>query len=333
MLPLFFLLSACVPHNTNSTEVGVRTVRVALIGQPGVVDEPYPPGGTYFLPIFLNDWNAFDIGVQNLAMTADKTKGARAGDDSVSFKTADGNDISVDVTVTWRIIAEKTPYLLQFVGEDTKSVEERLVRPVTRATIRDILNQLRSEQFYDATVRFTRAEDIRTVANEFLNPEGVMVEQVLLGEHKFTEKYEDVIKAKTLAEQEAAKLRSESEAAREQMRRELEVAKGEVNQKIEQARGEAQQVELGADADYFSKQRQAEGRLAEARANAEGLKAKAKAMAGAGGRSMVKLKVAEALQDKPILFMPTGGMDLRKTDMNSFLQDIGALSTAGEKSP
>lgn len=330
---LMLLLLACVPHSTSSTEVGVRTAKVALIGHPGVITEPYAPGGTYFIPLFLSDWNVFDIGVQNLVMTAKASEGARAGDDSVSFKTRDGNDIFVDVTITWRINREQTPYLLQFVGGDTTEVEERLVRPVTRSVMRDTLNELRSEQFYDAAIRFARAEDIRTTCNHYLNPEGVTVEQVLLGEHKFNPKYEDVIKAKTLAEQEASRLRSESEAAREQMRRELEVAKGEVNQKIEAARGEAQKATLSADANYFSKQRQAEALLAEARANAEGLKAKARALSGAGGRNMVKLKVAEALKGKPIVFMPTGGMDMRKTDMNALLQSLGALSVSGQPAP
>lgn len=330
---LLSLLLACVPHSTSSTEVGVRTAKVALIGHPGVVDEPYAPGGTYFLPMFLNDWNVFDIGVQNLVMTSKADSGARVGDDSVSFKTRDGNDIFVDVTITWRITADRTPYLLQFIGGDTREVEERLVRPVPRSVLRDTLNELRSEQFYDATVRFARAEDIRTTCNHYLNPEGVLVEQVLLGEHKFNPKYEDVIKAKTLAEQEASRLRSESEAAREQMRRELEVAKGEVNQKIEAARGEAQKATLSADANFFAKQRQAEALLAEARANAEGLKAKARALSGAGGRNMVKLKVAEALKGKPIVFMPTGGMDMRKTDMNALLLSLGALSASGQPAP
>lgn len=327
---LLFLL-ACLPHSTTSTEVGVRTARVAVLGSQGVVQEPYAPGGTYFLPIIISEWAVFDIGVQNLVMTREAKGGARQRDDAVTFKTSDGNDIYLDVTVTWRIIPEKAPYILQFVGEDTTAVEERLVRPVTRAVIRDILNELRTEEFYDATVRNARFDDIRTACNHYLNGEGVMVEQILQGDYHFNDKYEEVIKAKTIAEQDAARLRSEAEAAREQMRRELEVAKGEVNQKIEAARGSAQQVSLSADASYFSKQRQAEARLAEARAAAEGLKAKAKALSGAGGRNMVKLKVADALEDKPVVFLPTGGMDIRKTDMNLLLQSLGATSAISER--
>jgi regulator of protease activity HflC (stomatin/prohibitin superfamily) len=262
----------------------------------------------------------FDTGVQNLTMVRDPSAGAREGDDSIQFKTHDGNDISVDVTVTWRIVPEKTPYILQFVGEDTRQVEERLVRPVARSVIRDLLNELRSEQFYDASLRFAQAEAAREVCNHYLQPEGVLVEQVQLGEHHFNEAYEEVIKDKTLAEQQASKLRSESEAAREQRKQELEVAKGEVSQAIETAKGNAQKTELEADAAYFEKQRKAEARLAEARAKAEGLKARAKAMSGTGGRAMVKLKVAEALKDKPIVFVPAAGGDLRTTNMNTLLE-------------
>jgi regulator of protease activity HflC (stomatin/prohibitin superfamily) len=327
------LLLACLPHSTSSTEVGVRTAKIAVIGRAGVVSEVYASGGTYFLMPILNDWNVFDIGVQNLVMTRDHASGSRAGDDSLHFKTHDGNDISVDVTVTWRVDAPKAPYLLQFVGDDTREVEEKLVRPVTRTVLRDLLNELRSEQFYDASARFAKAGVARDVCNQQLNPEGVLIEQILMGEHKFNPAYEQVIKEKTLADQEAARLRSEAEAAREQRRRELEVAKGEVNQSIEQARGEAQRAQLAADAQYFEKERRSQARLAEARARAEGLKAKARALGGAGGRNMVKIKVAEALTGKPIVFLPSGGGDLRATNMNSLLERYAALAITGASAP
>jgi regulator of protease activity HflC (stomatin/prohibitin superfamily) len=327
------LLAGCLPHDTGSTEVGVRTAKVAIFGHPGVVPDIYPSGGTWFFPPLINDWNVFDVGLQNLEMTRSDESGARTGDDSLHFKTHDGNDISVDVTVAWHIEEAKVVYVLQFVGPDTKYVEEQLVRPVTRTVLRDILNELRSEQYYDATIRFQKADEARSACNHYLEPEGVTIDQVLLGEHEFNPAYEQVIKDKTVAEQEAARLRSETEAAREQRRRELEVAKGEVNQTIEEARGNAAKQQLTADATYFARQREAEALLAEAKARTEGLKAQAKAMSGAGGRNMVKLEVAEALKGKPILFMPTGGSDLRTTDMNKLMEKYGALALAGKDTP
>lgn len=321
---LLLLLFGCVPYTLGPTEVGVRTAKIAIIGDAGVVADAYTSGSTNFIPLFINDWHVFDVGVQNLVMTRSAQTGAREGDDSLRFKTFDGNDISVDVTVTWHIERTKAPYLLQFVGTSTKAVEEVLVRPVTRTVLRDVLNQLRSEEYYDAVLRASKSEEARLACNHMLEPEGVMIDQIILGEHKFHAEYEQVIKEKTVAEQDAARFRSESEAVREEMRQKMEVAKGEVNQSLEQARGEAQRMTLEADASYFQRQREAEALLAEARARTEGLKAQARAMAGAGGENMVKIKVAEALAGKPIIFVPSSGGDLRTTDMNALLSAYGA---------
>ena len=328
---LLALLLACVPHSLESTEVGVRTLTVSLVGRPGVDPEVFPSGATYFLAPFINEWNVLDSGLQNLALT--RAAGSEGRDDALRFKTFDGNDISVDVTVAWRIDPARAPSSVQFVGPDTRAVEDRLVRPVTRAVIRDVLNELRSEQYYDADMRFRKADEARQVCNHYLQPEGVLVDQVLLGEHKFNPAYEAVIKDKTVADQEAARLRSETEAAREQMRRELEVAKGQVNQSIEQARGEASKAQLAADATFFTRQREAEALLAEARARTEGLKAQARALSGTGGRHMVKIKVAEALVNKPIVFVPAGGADLRTTNMNQLLEKYGRLAASGMTVP
>lgn len=326
MISLLLTFLACVPHDTGSTEVGVRTAKLGVFGGAGVVKEIYPSGGTFFFAPFINDWNVFDVGLQNLTMTRSSETGTREGDDSLQFKTHDGNDIAVDVTVAWHVDPAKVVYVLQFVGPDTRFVEEQLVRPVTRTVLRDLLNELRSEQYYDAAIRFEKAEQARQACNHYLEREGVIVDQVLLGEHHFNPAYEQVIKDKTVAEQEASRVRSETEAAREQRRRELEVAKGEVSTGIEQARGEASKRQLSADAAYFARQREAEALLAEARAKSEGLKAQARALSGTGGRNMVKLEVARALEGKPIVFLPASGADLRKTDINALLSTYGAAA-------
>ncbi|RME21422.1 MAG: prohibitin family protein [Deltaproteobacteria bacterium] len=317
--------SGCTPHSTGSTEVGVRVAKVGLFEPKGVSPEPYPPGATYFFAPVINDFYLYDTALQNLVMSRDAGAGNRYGDDALYFKTIDGNDISVDVTVAWSIDPPKAPYLLQFVGPNTQSVEEKLVRPVSRTLIRDVLNSLASEQFYDAGIRFKKAEEAAALLNHYLNPEGVLISQVLLGEHRFNERYEQIIRDKKVAEQDAARLSSETEAAREQRRRELEQAKGVVNQAMEEARGEAQQKRIEADAIYYQRQREAEAILAEQRAKAKGIAERARALSGAGGRNIVKLKVAEALKGKPIVFVPTGGMDLRTTDMNDLLQTYAVV--------
>ncbi|MCA9569275.1 MAG: hypothetical protein KC656_15610 [Myxococcales bacterium] len=332
LIGLLALSLAGCSASTESTEIGVRTINIPLFGGRGVVEETYPAGGTYFFPRFASSWNVFDVGLQNLAMVREPNEGQRKGDDSLRFKTIDGNDISVNVTIAWRIDPAQAAYTLRFVGEHTGEVEDKFVRPVARTVVRDVLNQLTSEEYYQAERRFEMAEEARIRLNAVLGKDGVVVEQVLLGEHRFNKTYEQTIRDKKVAEQEAARLSSETEAAAEEMKRDLERGKGTVSKEIEQARGEAEKKRLQADAIYFERQRQAEAILAEARARAEGLTARARALNGSGGRSMVKLEVAKALRNKKILFIPAGsGMDLRKTDVNALLQTYGVEAVAGGK--
>ncbi len=321
-------LAGCAA-STESTEVGVRTVNAALLGHKGVQEEAYLQGQTYFFFRPASGWSVFEVGVQNLEMLRETGEGSREGDDSLRFKTIDGNDISVNVTVAWSLDPSMAPYVLQFVGESTAEVEQKLVRPVSRTVIRDVLNQLTSEEYYQADRRFQMAEEARERLGLILGQEGVLVEQILLGEHKFNATYEQIIRDKKVAEQEASRLRSETEAAAEEMKRDLEKAKGQVSKSLEEVLGESKKRTLEADAIYFERQRQAEAILAEKRARAEGLTAQARALAGSGGRNMVKLKVAEALKGKDILFMPSGGgLDLRRTDVNALLSAYGIEALA-----
>jgi len=323
-LLMFLFTVGCTPHTTGATEVGVRTNSIGIGGGRGVSDTIYPPGSTTFFPPIVTHWHLFDTALQNLAMTRELS-GDRAGDDSLQFKTIDGNDISVNVTVSWRIDPQLAPYLLRFVGDSTREVGDRLVRPVSRTMLRDVLNELSSEEYYNSELRFEKAEEGRSLLNHYLSGEGVVIEQVLLGEHRFNDRYETVIRDKKLAEQNAARYRSETEAVEQQMSRQLETARGDVQEAIEEARGTAERRVLESDAIYFERERQAQALLTERSAMAEGLRERARALAGPGGQNMVKLEIARALLGRPLVFMPGGsGMDLRNTNVNELLDRYGA---------
>jgi len=329
-----FLLSAlvlggftgCTCHSTDSTEVGVLTRKINPFGKTGVQDEIYAPGATYLFTPFVTDWHTYDVSLQNLSMTRDKTKGDRQSEDDLRFKTIDGNEIRVDVTVVWQIDAKKAPHILTSVGEDMEQVKEKLVRPACRSVVRDVLNELSSEDFYVSDKRFEKADKARDQLHRVLSPEGVAVQQVILGEHKFTPEYEQVIRDKKLAEQNAERLRSEARAGAEDAKRKLEQAKGQVQQQLAEASGFLDQVKLKADAAFFENQKQAEAIVAEKKAIAEAVRKNNEALSGSGGRTMVKLRLAEALAGKTLLFVPTGGggAQLQTLNLNALLKTYGA---------
>ena len=143
-------LAGCVPHTTGETEVGVRTRKLALFGQKGVEDRVYAPGATYFFLPFINDWNVFDTKLQNLEMTFSPLSGDRRTRDDLVFKTVDGNDISLDVIIAYRIDASKAPYILQYVARNDSILRDKVVRTVARSKPRDIFGELKTEAFYVA---------------------------------------------------------------------------------------------------------------------------------------------------------------------------------------
>src|SRR5438132_2488085 len=323
------MVSGCTFHSTDSTEVGVLTRKISLFGKAGVQQETYPPGATYTFPAFITDWHVFNVALQNLSMVQSKTEGDRAERDDIEFKTHDGNDITVDVTVAWRVDTAKTPWILEHVGGSTSEVKENLVRPACRSIVRDVLNTMTSEEFYVSDKRFQKAEEARDKVSKVLGPEGVIVERVILGEHHFHPEYEKVIHDKKLAEQTAERMVSEGHASQQEALRNLETAKGQVNQKIATARGGLDQVKLHADADYYRSQRESEAILAEKKAHAKGVEKTNQAMSGAGGKTLVKLRVAEALAGKQIIFLPGGGKSggLQTMNLNDLLARYALTET------
>ena len=301
------LLSGCTFHSTDANEVGVLTRKIALIGKPGVQDEIFQPGATYSFMAIVTDWHVFKTNTQNLEMSADPKKGDRKERDDLQFKTHDGNDIAVDVTVTWHIDQSKAPHLLKYVAGSTEEVKERLVRTLSRSMVRDVLGTMTSEEFYVAQKRFQKAEEAHEKLNAATAPEGVLIDRVLLNEFHFAKKYEEVIHDRVLADQTAQRMVSEGNAALQDSLSKLATAKGQVEQKIARANGTLAQARLESDAELYRQKSVAEAVRAEKAAKAQGIRKQNEAMGGVGGRTLVKLKIAEALEGKQIIFMPGGG--------------------------
>ncbi|MFH1488757.1 MAG: prohibitin family protein [Pseudomonadota bacterium] len=328
----FFVLNGCVLHTTGETEVGVRTKKFALFGEKGVEEKVYPPGTTYFFLPFINDWATFDIKLQNLEMTFHRNRGDRRTRDDLLFKTTDGNDISLDVIIAYRIDPQKAPHLLQYVAGDNLALREKVVRTIARSKPRDIFGELKTEEFYVAASRERQAGIVKDKLQEIFKPMGVIVEKVLTKDYRFNANYQKAIEDKKVADQRVEKNKSAQHAAKEEYIKRLEEARGEVNKMVADADGVYRKAEIEADV-YFEKQRLlAEAIRTEGIAEAKGIQEMNNAMAGSGGEAYVKLRIAEAIQGKKILLIPVseGGMNLKTTDINQLINTMG-LRSLGSK--
>lgn len=332
LLAATLLLSGCIPHTTGKTEVGVRTKKIALWGKKGVEDKVYAPGSTsFFLPL-INDWHTFDIKLQNLEMTIQTNRGDRNTKDDLLFKTIDGNDISLDVIIVYRIDPNQAPFILQHVATDNITLREKVVRTIARSKPRDIFGSLKTEEFYVADKRAAKSEQSKDTLQEILGPYGVVVEKVLTKDYRFNHEYQKAIEDKKVADQQMEQNKSAQHAALEEYKKILEEARGEVNKLIADADGAFLKAKIEADAYYQKQQYLAEAIRAEGKAEAQGIEQMNKALAGSGGETMVKLAIAEALQGKKIMLLPLaeGGMNLKTTNMNSLIETMGIRALAPE---
>jgi regulator of protease activity HflC (stomatin/prohibitin superfamily) len=325
-----FLLTGCWPHQAGPTEVGVRTVKLGLFKSRGVEQKYYAPGKTYFFMPIINDWHTFDTKLQTMEMTFDPKRGDLRARDDLLFKTIDGNDISLDVIIQYRIDPAKAPNILQKVAEDDFLLRQKVVRTVVRSLPRDIFGELKTEDFYISGQRQEKAEKVKLFLNEILEPLGVLVTRVSTKDYRFPPAYQQAIEDRKVADQQAEKNKSQAKAAEEEYRRKVADGQGQVNKVTAEADGEFERAKLEADA-YFQQQlRIAEAIEAEGVAEAAGIKAMNRALTGSGGEALVKLRIAEALKGKKIYLLPVseGGINLKTTDINDLLKVYGLQNMA-----
>src|ERR1051325_6845001 len=320
-------LTACTPHTTAATEVGVRFSKITR------TTEIAQPGATYFFAPIVNDWAVFDVSTQNLIMARNATDGDRKEKDDLRFKTRDGNDIETDVTVRWRVDPSKAAQIWQQAAPSTKLLKERVVRPQARTYVRDVLNRLDSEEYYNPDLRFRAAADATKLLAAHLQPFGIVVEQVILGDFSFKPDYQTLINRRKEAEKNAEKLEAQILATLESNKANLQQKIAELTEQLTRAQGELQQAKNAADAYLVRRNQEAQAVIAEKTAVAEGVRKERAALNGSAGDAYVSLQLIDALQKKEIRQIPKLPNGNVIIDGNKLLEQLGIIRYQQQQEP
>jgi len=322
-------LAAC--RMTTSTEVGVRTNLLGLTEKRGE-QQTYAPGGIYLVLPVVNAWAVLPTSQQNLLMSSAPGEGDRPVPDDITFKTKDGNNVYIDVNVMWRIDPQKAGFVINHVGQSADEVKERVVRPLSRSVVRDVFNEITSEEYYQVTVKNRMAAKAKDQLAEALAPLGMVVDMLQLHQHRFDPEYQEAINAQKQAEADVQMLVEREKAAVVQKQTELEARRAEWNQKLESARGEAGSVRNEADGYYQTQINRAQAIVAAAQAEADGVRKEAEALSKLGGDAYVRMQVSKLLADKRVFLVP--GSNVSTLDVNStlnFLMRDAAAKAGGPK--
>jgi len=311
ILAILFLSFASY-HATDSTEVGVRTIK--WLGKKGVEDKVYQPGAAYFfLPIF-NDWNTFDTRLQVIEMK---------GPGQLVLKTREGNDLYVDVTFSYRIDPQKAPYIRQYVAQSDLELREKIVKTVARSRTRDFLGALSTDEFTRTEERNKAVELARTGLQKILDAYGVILERVAVMDYRFDPDYLKVITEKKIAEAKTLEVRAQIEAQREGNKKLLNEADGQVKATIAGALGRYSNTVSAADAELDQKRILADAILTEGTNTALAITKQREAIASAGGEAQVQLAFATNLIGRRIIMIPSGNaVNLQTLDLNKALENI-----------
>lgn len=317
---------------TSSTEVGVRTNLFGIFEKRGV-QEIYQPGGVYFFLPVVNAWTTLPISQQNLLMNSNPGEGDRPIPDDITFKTKDGNNVHIDVNVMWRIDPKKAGHIVSFVGGSLEEIKERVVRPVSRSVIRDVFNEITSEEYYQVAIKNRTAGLAKDQLAKVLAPYGILVDMLQVQQHRFDPDYQAAINAQKQAEADRQKLVEQQKAMAVLKQSELEGKRALWNQRKEDALGAAGRIRNEADGYYQTKINQAKAIVATAQAEAEGIRKEAEALGKLGGDAYVKMQVAKQFAKKKILLVP--GSNVSTMNVNELVDYLvgRAAGATGRPAP
>jgi regulator of protease activity HflC (stomatin/prohibitin superfamily) len=193
LIMLIGVLSKCFVQ-IGAGEAGVKSLF-------GKVQNDVLGSGLHFVNPLV-DVKRMDIKTQNYTMSGIHDEGAQTGDDAIRVLTSDGLEVTIDLTVLYKLLPSEAPRLLRETGDDYTN---KIVRPVTRTKIRD------NSVYYEAIALYSTKRDefqqriFSSIENDF-KKRGLILEQLLVRNITLPQSVKTSIEQKISAEQDAQKM-------------------------------------------------------------------------------------------------------------------------------
>ncbi len=143
-----------------------------------------------------------DVKTQNYTMSAVHDEGDKSGDDAIRVLSSDGLELTMDLTVLYKVSAKDAPRILREIGVDFK---EKIVRPIARTKIRDIASNYEAVSIYSSKREEFQQKIMKAIEIDF-NKNGLILEQLLIRNISLPQSVKTTIESKINAEQDAQKM-------------------------------------------------------------------------------------------------------------------------------
>lgn len=221
-----------------------RGVVISAINPQGYRSDGLQPGLHWIVP-FAETVVTYPISRQTYTMSIAPQEGAVQGDDSVTARTSDGQEIFIDASVIFAIDPDKVVDV-HIAWQDR--YDRDLVRPLARGIIRDEAAQYGVEQIVTQQ-RQELIQGIRTRLDQRLEANGLMLVEFVLRNITFTPEYAASVEQKQIAEQKAQEAKLTVEQRRQEAEQARQVAQGKADAQVIAAEGSAKSRLIEADAE------------------------------------------------------------------------------------
>ena len=214
---LFLIVAGIATSCFKQIDAGQVGVKM-LFGK--VEDDVLSSGLNFINPVL--EVKTIDVKTQNYTMSGVHDEGAKAGDDAIRVLSADGLEVTIDLTVLYRVVPSEAPRLLKETGLD---YNDKIVRPITRTKIRD------NAVYYDAVALYSSKRDefqsriFKSIEGDF-NKRGLILEQLLVRNITLPLSVKASIESKINAEQDAQKMQFVLQKERQEADRKRVEAQG-----------------------------------------------------------------------------------------------------------
>lgn len=216
---------------------------ISALQPTGYRTQPLGPGLHWVVP-FLENVQSYSIAKQTYTMATSTGEGQVTGDDSIQARTKDGQQVFLDASVIYSI---DPAHLVDLHITWQNRFEDLVVRPVTRAAIRDAVSQFGVEEIV-STKRGELEQAITDAIRQGLAENNLMMDDFLLRNIRFSDEYAAAVEQKQIAEQLALQAQFVVQQRKQEAEQARQVAQGQADAAVIAAQGEAQAILLKAQA-------------------------------------------------------------------------------------
>jgi regulator of protease activity HflC (stomatin/prohibitin superfamily) len=202
--------------------------------------------GVHFITPFVESTKRYSTGQGTYTMSKTQSEGQVLGDDSVTARTSDGQEVFLDASVTYRVDTSRLPDLLRNFPAD--NWEQVVVRPRARSVIYNRVATYRVEEVYSSK-REELQKRIEDDLRAALEREGLILEALLLRNITFNQEYAKSVEEKQVAQQNAERAKFVVDQERQEAERVRVQAQGRADASVTAAKGEAEAQIIRAEAE------------------------------------------------------------------------------------